>query len=119
MRMQKRLSFLVLSFYRFVVNKCFHNDMEQIVRILNVGELKESTYTTRSGEAKLLLKREFVICNGSDTMACELLGDKAKMWGQAEKKASLWVANFNIRVQKSENGGVWNNIFLNNLSPIL
>lgn len=76
--------------------------MEQIVRILNVGELKESTYPTRSGEAKLLVKREFVICNGSDTMACELLGDKAKMWGQTETNASLWVANFNIRVQKSE-----------------
>ena len=44
-----------------------------------MGELKESTFTTRQGEQKLLAKREFIINNGYDEIACEMLGDKAKM----------------------------------------
>ena len=52
--------------------------MEQTVRIVSVGELKESTFTTRQGEQKLLVKREFIISNGYDEIACEMLGDRAK-----------------------------------------
>ena len=40
--------------------------MEQTVRIVSVGELKESTFTTKMGEQKLLVKREFIISNGYD-----------------------------------------------------
>ena len=63
--------------------------MEQTVRIVSVGELKESTFTTRQGEQKLLVKREFIISNGYDEIACEMLGDKAKMWGQKQVQASM------------------------------
>ena len=47
--------------------------MKQTVRIVSVGELKESTFTTRQGEQKLLVKREFIISNGYDEIACEML----------------------------------------------
>ena len=52
--------------------------MEQTVRIVSVGELKVGTFTTRQGEQKLLVKGEFIISNGFDEIACEMLGDKAK-----------------------------------------
>ena len=52
--------------------------MEQTVLIVSVGELKESTFTTRQGEQKLLVKREFIISNGYDEIACEMLGDRAR-----------------------------------------
>ena len=52
--------------------------MEQTVRIVSVGELKVGTCTTRQGEQKLLVKGEFIISNGFDEIACEMLGDKAK-----------------------------------------
>ena len=54
--------------------------MEQTVRIVSVGELKESTFTTKMGEQKLLVKREFIISNGYDEIACEMLGDRAKTY---------------------------------------
>ena len=52
--------------------------MELTVRIVRVSELKESTFTTRQGETKLLSKRLFIINDGYDEIACEMLGDKAK-----------------------------------------
>ena len=54
--------------------------MEQTVRIVSVGELKESTFTTRQGETKLLSKRLFIINDGYDEIACEMLGDRAKTY---------------------------------------
>ena len=54
--------------------------MELTVRIVSVSELKESTFTTRQGEQKLLVKREFIISNGYDEIACEMLGDRAKTY---------------------------------------
>lgn len=50
------------------------------VRIVSVSELKESTFTTRQGETKLLSKRVFIINDGYDEIACEMLGDKAKTY---------------------------------------
>ena len=93
--------------------------MEQTVRIVSVGELKESTFTTRQGEQKLLVKREFIISNGYDEIACEMLGDKAKMWGNPMVQATLWRAHMQIRAQRSESGSVWNNVILNNLTPLV
>ena len=54
--------------------------MELTVRIVSVSELKESTLTTRQGETKLLSKRIFIINDGYDEIACEMLGDKAKTY---------------------------------------
>ena len=54
--------------------------MELTVRIVSVSELKESTFTTRQGETKLLSKRIFIINDGYDEIACEMLGDKAKTY---------------------------------------
>ena len=54
--------------------------MEQTVLIVSVGELKESTFTTRQGETKLLSKRIFIINDGYDEIACEMLGDRAKTY---------------------------------------
>ena len=54
--------------------------MELTVRIVSVSELKESTFTTRQGETKLLSKRLFIINDGYDEIACEMLGDKAKTY---------------------------------------
>ena len=93
--------------------------MEQIVRIVSVGELKESTFTTRQGEQKLLAKREFIINNGYDEIACEMLGDRAKMWGIPVVEATLWRAHMQIRAQRSESGSVWNNVILNSLTALV
>ena len=54
--------------------------MELTVRIVSVSELKESTLTTRQGETKLLSKRIFIINDGYDEIACEMLGDRAKTY---------------------------------------
>ena len=54
--------------------------MELTVRIVSVSELKESTFTTHQGETKLLSKRIFIINDGYDEIACEMLGDKAKTY---------------------------------------
>ena len=54
--------------------------MELTVRIVSVSELKESTFTTRQGETKLLSKRIFIINDGYEEIACEMLGDKAKTY---------------------------------------
>ena len=54
--------------------------MELTVHIVSVSELKESTFTTRQGETKLLSKRIFIINDGYDEIACEMLGDKAKTY---------------------------------------
>ena len=54
--------------------------MELTVRIVSVSELKESTFTTRQGETKLLSKRLFIINDGYYKIACEMLGDKAKTY---------------------------------------
>ena len=89
------------------------------VRILSVRELKDSTFTTRQGEQKLLVKREFIISNGYDEIACEMLGDRAKMWGNPVVEAALWRAHMQIRTQRSESGSVWNNVILNNLTPLV
>ena len=40
--------------------------MELTVRIVSVSELKESTFTTRQGETKLLSKRIFISNDGYD-----------------------------------------------------
>ena len=93
--------------------------MEQIVRIVSVGELKESTFTTRQGAQKLLAKREFIINNGYDEIACEMLGDRAKMWGIPVVEAALWRAHMQIRAQRSESGSVWNNVILNSLTALV
>ena len=93
--------------------------MELTVRIVSVGELKDSTFTTRQGEQKLLTKREFIINDGYDEIACEMLGDKAKVWGTPVVNATLWRANIQIRAQRSEGGNVWNNVILNNLTPLV
>ena len=61
------------------------NFNRQTVRIVSVGELRESTFTTRQGEQKLLVKSEFIISNGYDEIACEMLCDRAKMWGAARE----------------------------------
>ena len=64
--------------FRFgVVNNI---NMELTVRIVSVSELKESTFTTRQGETKLLSKRIFIINDGYDEIACEMLGDRAKTY---------------------------------------
>ena len=91
----------------------------QHFRIVSVSELKESTFTTRQGETKLLSKRVFIINDGYDEIACEMLGDKAKTWGQGGTQATLWRAHIQVRVQQSENGGCWNNVTLNNLTPLV
>ena len=70
--------FAYCSFVRLFVCSEIFSTMEQTVRIVSVGELKESTFTTRQGEQKLLVKREFIISNGYDEIACEMLGDRAK-----------------------------------------
>ena len=49
--------------------------MELTVRIVSISELKESTFTTRQGETKLLSKRLFIINDGYDEIACEMLCD--------------------------------------------
>ena len=54
--------------------------MELTVRIVSVRELKESTFTTRQGETKLLSKRIFIINDGYDEIACEMLGARAKTY---------------------------------------
>ena len=54
--------------------------MELTVRIVSVSELKESTFTTRQGETRLLSKRLFIINDGYDEIACEMLGDRAKTY---------------------------------------
>ena len=54
--------------------------MELTVRIVSVSELKESTLTTRQGETRLLSKRIFIINDGYDEIACEMLGDRAKTY---------------------------------------
>ena len=54
--------------------------MELTVRIVSVSELKESTFTTRQGETKLLSKRIFIINDGYDEIACEMLGNRAKTY---------------------------------------
>ncbi|MDY3271030.1 MAG: hypothetical protein SOX54_01680 [Prevotella sp.] len=54
--------------------------MELTVRIVSVSELKESTLTTRQGETKLLSKRIFIINDGYDEIACEMLGDRTKTY---------------------------------------
>ena len=69
-------------FFTFLLVTQEYQTMEQTVRIVSVGELKESTFTTRQGEQKLLVKREFIISNGYDEIVCEMLGDRAKKWGQ-------------------------------------
>ena len=93
--------------------------MELTVRIVSVSELKESTFTTRQGETKLLSKRVFIINDGYDEIACEMLGDRAKTWGQGGTQATLWRAHLQVRVQQSENGGCGNNVTLNNLTPLV
>ena len=54
--------------------------MELTVRIVSVSELKESTFTTRQGETRLLSKRIFISNDGYDEIACEMLGDRAKTY---------------------------------------
>ena len=54
--------------------------MELTVRIVSVSELKESTFTTRQGETKLLSKRIFIINDGYAEIACEMLGNRAKTY---------------------------------------
>lgn len=54
--------------------------MELTVRIVSVSELKESTFTTRQGETKLLSKRLLLINDGYDKIVCKMLGDRAKTY---------------------------------------
>ena len=64
--------------------------MELTVRIVSVSELKESTLTTRQGETKLLSKRLFIINDGYDEIACEMLGDRAKTYATPRAMQAIY-----------------------------
>ena len=96
-------------------------DMELLVKILSIGELREIPLTQTDGSVKLLAKREFEITNGSATMVAEMVGDAAKAFAHVDTNYTLWQAEVNFRVSQGKEPGArkFNNIQIVSLKPFV
>ncbi len=75
--------------------------MEKILKIIEVGNLSNRTYTDRNGQSQTITSRQLLLKSGEDTFYAEATGDRAVQITN-EMKGSLCWARLGLTARKGQ-----------------